>query len=181
MLIRPSTSPAASSFFFVAKKVGGLRPCIEYRSLNSQTVKFAYHQPLVPAAIEELRGAYIFSKLDLRSAYNLIRIRQWNDWKTAFIIPSGHYKYQVMPCCLSNSPSLFQNFMKEILRDILHKSVIYIDEILIYSFNLSDHITHVQQVLNRLCQYHLYLKVEKCEFHQSTIQFFRWIVPKWKP
>lgn len=72
--IRPSTSPAASSFFFVAKKDGGLRPSIDYRHLNSQTVKFSYPFPLVPAALEQLKGACIFSKLDLRSAYNLIHI-----------------------------------------------------------------------------------------------------------
>ncbi|KAK3512868.1 hypothetical protein QTP70_028933 [Hemibagrus guttatus] len=85
--IRPSTS--ASSFFFVAKKDGGLRPCIDYCILNSQTVKFAYPLPLVPAALEELRKAHIFSKLDLRSAYNLIHIRRGDKWKTAFITPSG--------------------------------------------------------------------------------------------
>ncbi len=100
--IRPSTSPAASSFFFVAKKDGGLRPCIDYRVLNDQTVKFAYPLPLVPAALEELRGACIFSKLDLRSAYNLIRIRRGNEWKTAFVTPTGHYEYRVMPYGLSN-------------------------------------------------------------------------------
>ncbi len=94
--IRPSTSPAASSFFFVAKKDGGLRPCIDYRVLNDQTVKFAYPLPLVPAALEELRGACIFSKLDLRSAYNLIRIRRGDEWKTAFVTPTGHYDYRVI-------------------------------------------------------------------------------------
>ncbi|KAK3549630.1 hypothetical protein QTP86_005375 [Hemibagrus guttatus] len=79
--IRSSTSPAASSFFFVAKKDGGLRPCIDYCVLNSQMVKFAYPLPLVPASLEELRGAHIFSKLDLRSAYNLICIRWGDEWK----------------------------------------------------------------------------------------------------
>ncbi len=102
--IRPSSSPAASSFFFVGKKDGGLRPCIDYRALNSQTVKLPYPLPLVPAALEELRGARIFSKLDLRSAYNLIRIREGDEWKTAFITPSGHYEYLVMPYGLSNAP-----------------------------------------------------------------------------
>ncbi|XP_052453258.1 uncharacterized protein LOC128014065 [Carassius gibelio] len=93
--IRPSTSPAASSFFFVAKKDGGLRPCIDYRHLNSQTVKFSYPLPLVPAALEQLRGARIFTKLDLRSAYNLIRIRKGDEWKTAFITPSGHFPLKI--------------------------------------------------------------------------------------
>ncbi|XP_016122748.1 RNA-directed DNA polymerase homolog [Sinocyclocheilus grahami] len=89
--IRPSTSPTASSFFFVGKKNGSLRPCIDYRALNDQTLKFTYPLPLVPAALEELRGARIFSKLDLRSAYNLIRIRRGDEWKTAFSLLSNLY------------------------------------------------------------------------------------------
>ncbi|KAK3569650.1 hypothetical protein QTP86_002648 [Hemibagrus guttatus] len=138
--IRPSTSPAASSFFFVAKKDGGLRPCIDYCVLNSQTVKFAYPVPLVPAALEELCRAHIFSKLDLRSAYNLIHILQRDEWKMAFITLLGHYEYLVMPYGLSNAPSVFQRFMNEIFQDMLHKFVVvYIDDILIYSPNLSDH------------------------------------------
>ncbi len=89
--IVPSTSPAASSFFFVAKKDGGLRPCIDYRKLNEITVKFRYPLPLVPTALEQLRGAIIFTKLDLRSAYKLIRISEGDEWKMAFVTPTGHY------------------------------------------------------------------------------------------
>ncbi|XDV31537.1 hypothetical protein PO909_002528 [Leuciscus waleckii] len=109
--IRPSTSPAASSFFFVGKKDGGLRPCIDYRILNAATVKYRYPLPLVPSALEQLRSAKIFTKLDLRSAYNLVRIREGDEWKTAFITPAGHYEYRVMPFGLSNSPAIFQGFM----------------------------------------------------------------------
>ncbi|XP_053681475.1 retrotransposon-derived protein PEG10 [Labeo rohita] len=112
--IRPSTSPAALSFFFVGKKDGGLRPCIDYRQLNSQIVQQPYPLPLVPAALEELRGSQVFTKLDLRSAYNLVRIREGDEWKTAFITPTGHYEYQVMPYGLSVSPSVFQTFMNEV-------------------------------------------------------------------
>ncbi len=108
--IRPSTSPAASSFFFVAKKDGGLRPCIDYRALNKITVKFRYPLPLVPAALEQLRGARIFTKLDLRSAYNLIRIREGDEWKTAFVTPTGHYEYRVMPYGLVNAPLSIPGF-----------------------------------------------------------------------
>ncbi|XP_016411546.1 RNA-directed DNA polymerase homolog [Sinocyclocheilus rhinocerous] len=169
---RPSTSPAASSFFFVGKKNGGLRPCIDYRALNSQMVKLPYPLPLVPAALEELRGARIFSKLDLRSVYNLVRVRAGDEWKTAFITPSGHYEYRVMPYSLSNSPSVFQCFMNEVFREFLHQFVIvYIDDILIYSRNLDKHRHHVTQVLQRLREHHRYLKLEKCEFHRSTVQF----------
>ncbi|KAK3563945.1 hypothetical protein QTP86_006273 [Hemibagrus guttatus] len=131
--IRSSTSPAASSFFFVAKKDGGLRPCIDYRALNQITVKFRYPVPLIPAALEHLRGATVFTKLDLRSAYNLIRIREGDEWKTAFVTPTGHYDYLVMPYGLANAPSVFQDFIHEVLREFLHRFVlVYIDDILIY-------------------------------------------------
>ncbi len=99
--IRPSTSPSTSSFF-VSKKDGSLRPCIDYQTLNDHTIKLPYPLPLVPAALEELRGASIFLKLDLLSAYNLVHIREGDEWKTAFITPSGHYEYHVIPYGLSN-------------------------------------------------------------------------------
>ncbi|KAL0153973.1 hypothetical protein M9458_050730, partial [Cirrhinus mrigala] len=170
--IRSSTSPAASSFFFVAKKDGGLRPCIDYRALNKVTVPFKYPLPLVPAALETLRGAKIFTKLDLRSAYNLIRIRNGDEWKTAFITPTGHYEYLVMPYGLVNAPSIFQNFMHEIFRDYLHQFLlVYIDDILIFSSNIQEHRQHVKKVLQQLREHHLYLKAEKCSFHQPSVQF----------
>ncbi|KAL0170112.1 hypothetical protein M9458_034708, partial [Cirrhinus mrigala] len=170
--IRPSTSPAASSFFFVAKKDGGLRPCIDYRALNKVTIPFKYPLPLVPAALEKLRGAKVFTKLDLRSAYNLVRIRQGDEWKTAFLTPTGHYEYLVMPYGLANAPSVFQDFMHEIFREYLDKFlVIYIDDILIYSPSLQEHRLHVRKVLSKLREFHLFLKAEKCTFHQSHTQF----------
>uniref|UniRef100_A0A8C1RNS1 Gypsy retrotransposon integrase-like protein 1 n=1 Tax=Cyprinus carpio TaxID=7962 RepID=A0A8C1RNS1_CYPCA len=170
--IRPSTSPAASSFFFVEKKDGGLRPCINYRALNNITVKFRYPLPLVPAALEHLRGATVFTKLDLRSAYNLIRIREGDEWKTAFITHTGHYEYCMMPYGLVNAPSVFQDFIHEVLREFLHKFVlVYIDDILIYSRSLAEHRRHVAEVLQRLRAFQLYLKAEKCSFHQPSVQF----------
>ncbi|ROL53441.1 Transposon Tf2-6 polyprotein [Anabarilius grahami] len=170
--IRPSTSPAASSFFFVAKKDGGLRPCIDNRSLIKIIVKFRYPLPLVPAALEHLRGATVFTKLDLRSAYNLIRIREGDEWKTAFITPTGHYEYLVMPYGLVNAPSVLQDFIHEVLREFLHRFVlVYIDDILIYSRSLAEHRHHVAEVLTRLRQFHLFLKAEKCSFHQPSVSF----------
>ncbi|KAK3556035.1 hypothetical protein QTP70_001836 [Hemibagrus guttatus] len=148
--IRPSMSPAASSFFFVAKKDGGLQPCIDYRALNKITIKFRY-----PLSLERLRGATVFTKLDLRSAYNLIRIRKGDEWKTAF------------------------DFMHEVLRDFLHKFVVvYIDDILIYSRSMADHQRHVAEVLHRLRDYDLFLKAEKCLFHQPTVQFLGYVIDR---
>ncbi|KAL0186347.1 hypothetical protein M9458_018017, partial [Cirrhinus mrigala] len=167
--IRPSTSPAASSFFFVAKKDGGLRPCIDYRIINQGTIKFRYPLPLVPAALEQLRSARIFTKLDLRSAYNLVRIREGDEWKTAFVTPTGHYEYLVMPYGLVNAPLL--------LREFLHKFVVvYIDDILIYSRSEAEHHHHVAEVLQRLRDHQLYLKAEKCSFHLPSVQFLGYII-----
>ncbi|KAK3557354.1 hypothetical protein QTP70_026572 [Hemibagrus guttatus] len=142
--IRPSTSPAAAGFFFLEKKDGGLRPCIDYRGLNNVTVKFRYSLPLVPAALEQLREAKIYTKLDLRSAYNLIRIKEGDEWKIAFLTTRGHYEYRVMPYGLANAPAVFQSFINEIFRDIMNKYVVaYINDILIYSKSEEEHQGHV--------------------------------------
>ncbi|KAL0177702.1 hypothetical protein M9458_026596, partial [Cirrhinus mrigala] len=177
--IRPSTSPAASSFFFVSKKDGGLRPCIDYRAINRYTVKFRYPLPFVPAALEQLRTARIFTKLDLRSAYSLIWIREGDEWKTAFVTPTGHYEYLVMSYGLVNAPSVFQNFIHEVLREFLHRFVIvYIDDILIYSRSEAEHRHHVAEVLQKLREHQLYLKAEKCSFHQPSIHFLGYIIDR---
>ncbi|KAI2668070.1 Retrotransposon-derived protein PEG10 [Labeo rohita] len=163
--IRPSTSPASAGFFFVKKKDGGLRPCIDYRSLNEITVKYRYPLPLVPSALEQLRSARFYTKLDLRSAYNLIRIREGDEWKTAFSTTSGHYEYRVMPFGLANSPSYFQAFVNEVFWDMLNRWVIvYIDDILIFSSSFTEHVRHVRAVLKRLIQHQLYAKEESVSF-----------------
>ncbi|KAI2646334.1 Transposon Tf2-9 polyprotein [Labeo rohita] len=170
--IQPSTYPAAAGFFFVEKKDGRLRPCIDYRGLNNVTVKFRYPLPLVPPALEQLREATIYTKLDPRSAYNLIRIREGDEWKTAFLTTRGHYEYQVMPYGMANSPAVFQSFINKIFKDLLNKFVIaYIDDILIYSKTKEDHVNHVRTVLSRLLQHQLYVKAEKCEFHVHQTSF----------
>ncbi len=175
--LRPSTSPASAGFFFVKKKDGGLRPCIDYRGLNDITIKFRYPLPLVPAALEQLREARYFTKLDLRSAYNLIRIREGDEWKTAFSTTTGHYEYLVMPFGLANSPSVFQSFINDVFRDMLNRWVIvYIDDILIYSTSLKDHVKQVRAVLRRLIDHQLYAKAEKCEFHQESVSFLGYVI-----
>ncbi|KAI5615365.1 hypothetical protein C0J50_10790 [Silurus asotus] len=175
--ITQSSSPAASSFFFVSKKDGGLRPCIDYRALNAVIFPLPYPLPLVPAALEDLCEARIFTKLDLRSAYNLVRIRKGDEWKTAFITPSGHYEYRVMPYGLSIAPAVFQNFMNEVFRPFLHRFVIvYIDDILVYSRMLREHHQQVTQILALLQKHQLYLNLPKCEFHRSEIQFLGYVI-----
>ncbi len=163
--------------FFRPEKDGGLRPCIDYRALNERTVKFRYPLPLVPAALEQLRKARFYTKLDLRSAYNLVRIREGDEWKTAFSTCTGHYEYLVMPFGLSISPAVFQSFINDVFRDMLNRQVVvYIDDILIYSDTLEDHVQHVRAVLQRLIQYQLFAKIEKCDFHQTSISFLGYII-----
>ncbi|KAK3554436.1 hypothetical protein QTP70_023034 [Hemibagrus guttatus] len=177
--IRPSTSPAAAGFFFVGKKDGGLRPCIDYRGLNAVTIRYPYPLPLVPAALEQLRGARVFTKLDLRSAYNLVRIREGDEWKTAFHTTHGHYEYCVMPFGLTNAPAVFQALINEVFRDLLGRSVIaYIDDILVYSASMEEHVIQVREVLARLQQHHLYVKLEKCEFHCSQVTFLGYVISR---
>ncbi|KAK3539043.1 hypothetical protein QTP86_023635 [Hemibagrus guttatus] len=177
--IRPSTSPAAAGFFFVGKRDGGLRPYIDYRGLNAITVRYPYPLPLVPAALEQLRGARVFTKLDLRSAYNLVCIREGDEWKTAFHTTSGHYEYCVMPFGLTNAPAVFQVLINGVFQDLLGKGVIaYIDDILVYSTSLEEHVRMVREVLCRLQQHHLYVKLEKCEFHRPTVTFLGYVISR---
>lgn len=168
--IRPSTSPAGAGFFFVEKNTGGLRPCIDYRGLNKITVKNRYPLPLMSTAFERLQGASWFTKLDLRSAYNLVRIRAGDEWKTAFNTPNGHYEYLVMPFGLTNAPAVFQALINHVLQDFLDLFVhVYLDDILIFSASEGEHIQHVRLVLQRLLQNRLYVKPEKCAFHVNQV------------
>ncbi|KAI2652199.1 Transposon Tf2-9 polyprotein [Labeo rohita] len=166
-----------SGFLLREEEGRGLRPCIDYRSLNDVTVKYRYPLPLVPPALEQLRSARWYTKLDLRSAYNLIRIRAGDEWKTAFSTTSGHYEYRVMPFGLANSPSYFQAFVNDVFRDMLGRWVIvYIDDILIFSNSYAEHVQHVRAVLQRLIQHKLFAKEEKCQFHQESIAFLGYVI-----
>ncbi len=132
--IRPSTSPASAGFFFVKKKDGGLRPCIDYRHLNEITVKFRYPLPLVPAALEMLRSAKYFTKLDLRNAYNLIRIREGDEWKTAFSTPMGTTNIWLCRSGLSTVHQSFRHLSMMCFGTCWGRwTIVYMDDILIYS------------------------------------------------
>ncbi|CAJ0949021.1 unnamed protein product [Ranitomeya imitator] len=143
--IRPSSSPLGAGFFFVAKKDGSLRPCIDYRLLNKITVKFQYPLPLLSDLFARIKGASWFTKIDLRGAYNLVRIKQGDEWKTAFNTPEGHFEYLVMPFGLANAPSVFQSFMHDIFREYLDKFlIVYLDDILIFSDDWESHVKQVE-------------------------------------
>uniref|UniRef100_A0A8C7ZXU4 ribonuclease H n=1 Tax=Oryzias sinensis TaxID=183150 RepID=A0A8C7ZXU4_9TELE len=176
-IIRPSSSPAGAGFFFVGKRDGGLRPCIDYRGLNNITIRNTYPLPLLQTAFDQLSGAQVFTKLDLRSAYHLIRIREGDEWKTAFNTPSGHFEYLVMPFGLTNAPAVFQCLINDVLKDMINKFVfVYLDDILIFSPDLDSHVQHVRAVLQRLLENQLYCKAEKCEFHTTQTRFLGHVV-----
>lgn len=169
-----STLPATAGFFFVGKKDGRLRSCIDYRGLNKITVIYLYPLSLVPLAIEQIRGASIYTKLDLRSTYNLIRIRAGDEWKTTFSTTLGNYQYNVMPDGLANALPLKYT---DVFRDMLNCCVIvYIGEIFIYSRSYKEHIMHVRQALHCLLYHGLYVKAKKCAFHKSEISFIDYCI-----
>ena len=175
--IQPSTSPAGAPILFQAKRDGTLRLCVDYRGLNKITIKNRYPLPLIRESLDRLRSATIFSKLDLRSGYNLVRIAPGDEWKTAFRSRYGHYEYRVMPFGLTNAPATFQNLMNDVLRDFLDSfAVVYLDDILIYSRSIDDHQRHVRLVLERLRANGLFAKPEKCAFHQDEIEYLGYLV-----
>ncbi|KAJ1584738.1 hypothetical protein NDA11_006031 [Ustilago hordei] len=175
--IRPSKSPARSPVLFVPKKDGGLRLCVDYRGLNEITVKNRAPLPLIEEQLFLLRKARIYTKLDLRAAYNLIRIAKGDEWKTAFGTQLGLYEYLVMPFGLANAPAHFQSFINDIFRDIIGiYVVVYLDDFLIFSDTEEACVKHVTEVLTRLRSNRLFAKLSKCEFHTKTVEFLGYII-----
>jgi hypothetical protein len=175
--IRHSKSPAGAPIFFVKKKDGSLRLVVDYRGLNKITVRNRYALPLISSLLERLSGAKFFTKLDLRGAYNLVRIRPGDEWKTAFRTRYGHFEYTVMPFGLTNAPAVFQHMANDIFRDFLDIfTIVYLDDILIYSKTQEEHDNHVRQVLQRLQEYGLYAKLEKCSFDRNQVEFLGYVV-----
>ncbi|KAJ1137499.1 hypothetical protein NDU88_003897 [Pleurodeles waltl] len=170
--IRPSKSPTASPLFFVTKANGDLQTCIDYRGLNKITIKNKYPLPPIPVLLEQVKKAKIYTKLDLRGAYHLVRMREGNKWKTAFKTRYGLFEYTVMPFGLCNAPAAFQFFLNNVLGEYLNIfAIVYIDDILIYSDNENEHFQHVKKILAALRKHHLYCKLTKCEFHVTTVEF----------
>ena len=170
--IRPSTSPYASPVLLVRKKDGSWRFCVDYRHLNNITVKNKHPLPIVDELIDELAGAQWFSKLDFRSGYHQIRISKGEEHKTAFRTHSGLYEFLVMPFGLTNAPATFQGVMNQIFAPLLRKGVlVFMDDILIYSSSLSEHLELLEQVFLIIQQNQFLLKLSKCSFAQTEIEY----------
>jgi hypothetical protein len=146
--IRPLKSPAGAPILFVPKAHGrGLRLCVDYRGLHRVTILNWYPLPLMDKLSDRVHGAKIFSKIDLKSAYNLLRIKKGDEWKAAFRTRYGHFEYLVMPFGLANTPATFQTMIQENLKDLIDMGVVaYIDNIFIYTSTEEEHICLISEV-----------------------------------
>ena len=162
---------------FVKKKNGNLRMCIDYRSLNQQTVKSRYPLPRIDDLFDQLQGANIFSSIDLQSAYYQVRLKPEDVPKTAFTTPLGLFEFRVLCFGLTNAPGTFQNIMKDVLGDVIGKFVIvYLDDIVVFSKNQAEHYKHLELVLQLLREHELYANMSRCKFAQPELHFLGHIV-----
>jgi hypothetical protein len=170
--IRPSSSPWGCPALFVKKKDGSLRLCVDYRPLNAVTVKNKHPLPRIDVLFDQLAGAKVLSKIDLRSGYHQIKIRPCDIPKTAFSTRYGLYEFLVFSFGLTNAPAYFMYLMNSVFMTELDKFVVvFIDDILIYSKNEKEHAKHLRIVLQRLRDHKLYAKFSKCEFWLKSVKF----------
>ncbi|GJS86366.1 reverse transcriptase domain-containing protein [Tanacetum coccineum] len=175
--IRPSSSPWGAPVLFVKKKDGSFRMCIDYRELNKLTIKNRYPLPRIDDLFDQLQGSSVYSKIDLRSGYHQLRIREEDIPITAFRTRYGHYEFQVMPFGLTNAPAVFMDLMNRVCKPYLDKFVIvFIDDILIYSKNKEEYYEHVKTILNLLRSEKLYAKFSKCDFWLDSVQFLGHVI-----
>ena len=147
---RPSSSPWGAPVLFVKKKDGSMRLCVDYRALNEVTIKNKYPLPRIDDLFDQLKGAKYFSKIDLRSGYFQLKIRESDIPKTAFVTRYGQFEFTVMSFGLTNAPAYFMNLMNKVFMDELDKFVVvFIDDILIYSKSIQEHEQHLRVVLEK--------------------------------
>jgi len=170
--ISPGKSPAGAAILFVPQPDGHLLLVVDYGGLNNVIVHNKYSIPLMTELRDQVRSAQTFSALDLKDGFHLIRRRKGDDRKPVFQTRYGHYEYRVMPVGSVNAPATFQTMMNEILREFLdQRVVVYIDDILIYSQTLEEHVILVHKVLQRLREYRMAISLEKRVFHVKKVDF----------
>ncbi|KAI3827213.1 hypothetical protein L1987_01285 [Smallanthus sonchifolius] len=175
--IHPSVSPWGAPILFVKKKDGSMRMCVDYRELNKLTIKKRYPLPRINDLFDQLQGSSWISKIDLRSGYHHVKVREEDVPKTTFRTRYGLYEFVVMPFGVTNAPTVFMYLMNTVCRPMLDKSVIvFIDDILIYSRNEEEHAQHLREVLNILRKEKLYAKFSKCAFWLREVQFMGHVI-----
>ncbi|GAU47917.1 hypothetical protein TSUD_404700 [Trifolium subterraneum] len=175
----PSTSPISMApyLLLVKKKEGSMRLCIDYHQLNKATIKNKYPLPRIDDLMDQLVGACVFSKIDLRSGYHQIRVKTEDVPKTAFRTRYGHYEYTLMPFGVTNAPGVFMEYMNRIFHSFLDKFVVvFIDDILVYSKSEEEHKEHLRIVLQDLKEKKLYAKLSKCEFWLKEVIFLGHVI-----
>ncbi|KAJ9504763.1 hypothetical protein QJQ45_023552, partial [Haematococcus lacustris] len=176
-MIEPSSSPFAAPILFVKKKSGELRMCLDYRQLNKITIRDQYPLPRIDDLFDKLSGCTVFSSLDLQAGYNQIRITPEDVPKTAFRTPDGHYQFKVLSFGLCNAPATFQRVMNDAFAPVLNQcALVYLDDILVMSKSVDEHLKHLRKVFDLLRLNKLYAKQSKCEFMRSTLKFLGHVI-----
>jgi hypothetical protein len=177
--ICPSSSPWGAPVIFVPKKDGTQRLCVDYRALNEVTVKNKYPLPRIDDLFDQLCGACVFSKIDLRSGYHQLKVRECDIPKTAIVLRYRLYEFTVMSFGLTNAPAYFTYMMNKVFMEYLDKFImVFIDDILVYSRNEEEHESHICLVLQKLRDHKLYPKLSKCEFWLKPVAFLGDVISK---
>ncbi|GAB2279902.1 hypothetical protein Dimus_039391 [Dionaea muscipula] len=177
--IRTSVSPWGAPVLFVKNKDGSMRLCIDYRELNKVTIKNRYPLPRIDDLFDQLQGAQVFSKIDLRSGYHQLKVKEGDIAKTAFRTRYGHYEFLVMPFGLTNAPAAFMDLMHRVFKPYLDQFiVVFIDDVLIYSKSETEHAEHLRLTLQTLREKQLFAKFSKCEFWLDHVAFLGHVISR---